>query len=182
MARIWQVYEGREPTGSGSLLVDIPVSDAVSAFDLRTNDFLSDLSNTPRFGDANRDLWYGGFKHIVVEISPDEARRIKWRPGFYVSRVKPSEARDRLIQQALVSVLGANNVVRVDSRPTVDSEGRDALRISVVLSPGAVKRIKGGPALDALVNLRSRLDDMGEHRTPLVEYATEAELAQDAGN
>jgi hypothetical protein len=182
MARIWQVYEGREPTRRGSLLADIPVSDAVSAFDLRASDFTSDLSESPRFGDITPDLWYGGFRHIVVELRPSEARQIKWRPGYYLSRVKPDEARDRLIQQALVSVLGTNNVVRVENQPTTDSLGREALRVIVVLRPGAARRLENGAPLDALVSLQKRLGDMGDQRTPLIEYATEAELADYGGS
>jgi hypothetical protein len=157
--------------------VDIPVSDAVEAFDLKATDFVSELSESPRFGDVTRDGWYGGYKYIVVEIPPNEARRIKWRPGFYLSKLKPTEAPDRLIQQALVSVLGLNNVVRIEKRPATDSLGREALRITVVLRPGATKRLENGAPLDALVSLQRRLADMGDHRTPLVEYATEAELA-----
>jgi hypothetical protein len=176
MARIWPVYEGREST-RGEPWADIAVSDAISLFELRESDLLSDLSRTPGFGDATRDLWYGGFKHVVIEIRPSEAKRIKWRSGFYLSRVKPAVARDRLIQHALVSVLGANNVVRVENRPATDSLGREALRITVVLRPGATKRLENGAPLDALVSLQKRLGDMGDHRTPLVEYATEAELA-----
>jgi hypothetical protein len=35
--------------------------------------------------------------------------------------------------------------------------------------------------LDALVSLRQRLREMREERIPIIEYATEAELQQDAG-
>jgi hypothetical protein len=50
-----------------------------------------------------------------------------------------------------------------------------------VITPGATKKLKNGAVLDALVKLQERLREMRESRVPIVEYATEAELAQDAG-
>jgi hypothetical protein len=80
-----------------------------------------------------------------------------------------------------VAELGAENVVRAEYEPTTDSQGRDALKVTVVIAPGATKRLKGQSALSALVGVQKRLREMGEDRTPIIEYATEAELAQDAG-
>jgi hypothetical protein len=180
MARIWPVYDGKEPTRGGPW-AELPVSEAVDLFELQKEDFVSELAKTPRFGDVNRDLWYLGHKHVVVEIGPSEARRINWTPGYYRSRIEPDEAVGRLIRQALATELGDENVVRVEYEPTTDSQGRDALQIKVVIAPGATKKLKQGAALDALVRLRSRLHEMREERTPIVEYATEAELAQDGG-
>jgi hypothetical protein len=180
MAKIWPVYEGKRPT-VGWPWAHLPLPEAIALFELRPNDFLSDLEAIPRFGEADRDLTYVGFKHVVVEIERSEARQSDWKPGFYRSRVKPKEAFGRLIRQALVSELGRDNVVRVDWEPTTDSQGQEALKITVVITPGATQRLKGGAALDALVKLQERLDEMRESRTPIIEYATEAELAQDAG-
>jgi hypothetical protein len=85
----------------------------------------------------------------------------------------------RLIRQTLTSELGEKNVVRIDYGPSTDSEGQAALHITVVIAPGAAERLKNGIALDALVRLRERFREIGEERTPLVHYATEAELQQD---
>jgi hypothetical protein len=93
--------------------------------------------------------------------------------------VKPKDAFGRLIRQALASKLGQANVVRVNWEPTTDSQGRAALKITVVIPEGAAHRLKNA-VLDALVKLNERLNEMGEERTPIVQYATEAELAQDA--
>jgi hypothetical protein len=68
-----------------------------------------------------------------------------------------------------------NNII---SEPTVDSEGRDALRITIVINPGAAAKIKGDAALDTLVQIQDRLRDEGEDRFPIVEYATKEELEQ----
>jgi len=81
----------------------------------------------------------------------------------------------------LAAELGEDNIVRLDWEPTTDSQGREALKITVVIPPGATRKLRDGAVLDASVRLRERLREMGENRTPIVEYATEAELAQDAG-
>lgn len=179
MAKIWPVYEGKEPT-IGEPWARIPASEAVTLFELRHNDFVSDLAPPrPRFGDVDRDLTYAGHKHIVVEIERDEGEKAKWKPGFYKSRVKPNEAFRRLIHQVLATELGRKNVVRLEFEPTTDSRGQEALKITVVIPPRATKKLKGASVLDALVKLQDRLREMHENRTPIVEYATEAELKRD---
>lgn len=180
MANVWPVYDGNGPT-TGSPWARLAVMDAVAMFDLRADDFISELAVTPRFGDPDRDLWYLGIKQIVVEIEPSEGRKAHWKAGFYRSRVKPKEAMTRLIRQALAAELGIENVMRVEYEPTIDLQGRDALKVTVVIAPGAVERLEGGVVLDALVRLRARLREMGDDRNPIIEYATEAELAQDGG-
>lgn len=180
MAKIWPVYEGKEPTIGGPW-ARLPVSEAVALFELQPNDLVSNFDVTPRFGDVNRDLWYRGFKYIVVEVERDEKRQAKWKPGFYKSRITPEDAFGKLIQQALVAELGKNNVVRVAHEPTTDSRGQDALKITVVIAPGAAKKLANGAVLDALVGLRERLRDMREDRFPIIEYVTQAELDQDVG-
>ena len=178
MAKIWRVYDGKEPTRGGPW-AELPLSEALAVFELRPEDLVSDLATTPRFGDVNRDLWYAGLKHVVVEVEPNEARRGKWKPGFYKSHFTPREAFRRIIEQPIISELGNENVIRVEYEPTTNSQGRAALRIKVVVAPDATKKLANGSVLDALVKLQSRLDEFGEARTPIIEYATEAELEQD---
>jgi hypothetical protein len=180
MAKVWPVSEGREHTPP-SPWAEIPLSEAIALFELRPQDFVSSLAAPPHFGNGDRDLWYAGFKHVVVEIEDDEGQKAKWKPGFYKSRIRPREARRRLIQQPLVAELGKDNVIRVEYEPTTDSQGRGALKITVVITPDATDRLANGVVLDALVRLRERLREMRDDRTPILEYATEAELAQDGG-
>jgi hypothetical protein len=175
MANIWRVYEGREPT-VGEPWVRLSLDVVVAAFDLSPADFISDLEHTPRFGDEKRDLRHLGFRHVVVEVEDGEAQQTNLIPGFYEARVRPGDAPGRLLRQALAAELGAENIVRVELYPTTDFEGREALRVAVVISPRATPRLKAR-VLDALVAVRERLRDMGDDRTPIVEYATEAELA-----
>lgn len=181
MAKIWPVYEGSEPTIGGPW-ADLPVSAAVSIFELRPDDFVSELTATPRFGDVDRGLIYRGYKHIVVEIDQAEGRRAKWKPGYYRSPVKPEDAFWRLVRQALAVELGDENVVRVEHESATDSRGDDALKITVVIAPGATEKLAKGASLSALVQLQLRLNAMRENRTPIIDYATEAELAEDASS
>ena len=176
MARVWPVYEGAEPTRGGPW-ADMPLSEAIALLDLEPGHFLSELRDAPRFGDASRDRWFAGYKHVVVEVGENERRRSNWKPGFYLSPLTPKAAFGRLIERVMVLALGRDKVTRVEWEPSVDSEGRDAVRVTVVIEPDAVRTIKGGSLLKALRKLHEQLGRMGDERTPIVEYATEAELA-----
>jgi hypothetical protein len=179
MAKFWPVYEGKEPT-SGGPWAELPVSEAVTLFELRPSDFVSDLTTTPRFGDVHRDRRYARYKRIIVEVDSNEKGPTNWKPGFHKSRITPKEAFGKLIQRALASELGDKNLVRVEWEPTTDSQGRDALKTTAVLAPGANQRLDGRAVLDALVKEHEQLSEMRDERIPIVENATEEELAQDA--
>jgi hypothetical protein len=181
MAEIWPVYEGNAPT-RGEPWAYLPLKEAASLFELKQGDLVSDLEITPRFGLQDRDLWFAGFKHVVVRINPEEAELTDWKPGYYRSRIRPKEAFARLIGHALIPALGARNVVRIAWEPTVDSQGDAALKIVVVLTPGATRRLKGDDALDASIALRRKLPEIFRDTIPIIEYVTEAELSQSAGH
>jgi hypothetical protein len=72
--------------------------------------------------------------------------------------------------------LSSESIETVLSAPASDSEGRDAVRITIVLKPGVATRLKDDAVLDTLVEIRRRLDQLGEERLPLIEYATKEEL------
>lgn len=74
--------------------------------------------------------------------------------------------------------VAAANLERVVTKPATDSEGKDALRITLVLTPEAARDMTGDEALDVLVGIQQGLWDAGEERLPIVEYATEEELGQ----
>ena len=74
--------------------------------------------------------------------------------------------------------LPPRGVVRVESEPTVDSEGQDALRLIIVVAPEAADRISGDAVVDTLVQIHDRLRDAGDERFPIIEYTTEAELEE----
>lgn len=181
MAKVWRVFEGREPTGPLPW-IELPLREAVELFALKQTGFVSDLqSRGPRFEPGNRFGPYAGYKHIVVEIEDDEGQKQNWKPGFYKSRIKPKEGLRRLLEQPIVSALGADNVERVEYQSAIDSQGKAALRVTVVIAPGAIQRLPKGATINASARLRERLTEMRDERTPIIEYATEAELLQDAG-
>lgn len=89
------------------------------------------------------------------------------------------------ISQIVSEVVQANttptSVRSVRTEPTTNSEGEDALRITVVITPDAVKQLEAVSGLDALVQVQDRLWESGEQRFPIIEYATEEEL-EDIGD
>jgi hypothetical protein len=82
----------------------------------------------------------------------------------------------------LAAALGEENVVRVEFAPGIDSQGEGAINVTVVIAPDAVQRLTGDATIDARARLRERLEEMGVNSTPIVYYATEAELAEDVGS
>jgi hypothetical protein len=65
---------------------------------------------------------------------------------------------------------------RVVAEPATDSEGNEALRITLVLKPDSAGELTGDQALDLLVAIQQTLRAEGEERFPIVQYATEQEL------
>ncbi len=79
--------------------------------------------------------------------------------------------------KAAKSNLRAEHVRNVLTEPALDAEGRDAVRITIVIAPDSLPRLKGDAVLDTSVDIGNRLREAGEERRPIVEYATEEELA-----
>jgi hypothetical protein len=74
--------------------------------------------------------------------------------------------------------LPPRSVVRVESEPTVDSEGHDALHLTIVVASDAADKITGDAVVDTLVQIHDHLRDAGDAGFPIIEYATEAELEE----
>lgn len=90
-----------------------------------------------------------------------------------------NEKRIREIAQEVATAnLTSANFSSIASSTAIDSEGHEALRIIIVIKPGAETKIKGDAALDTLVQIQDRLRKEGEERIPLVEYATKEELRE----
>jgi hypothetical protein len=89
---------------------------------------------------------------------------------------------DKKIRQIASEVATANisggNFTSVISGPAIDSEGHEALRITIVIKPGAEPKINGEAALNTLVQIQDRLRKAGEERFPIIEYATKKELRE----
>jgi hypothetical protein len=87
------------------------------------------------------------------------------------------EKRVREIAQEVASAnLASTNITSVSSGSTIDSEGHDALRITIVIKSGSESEIKGDAVLDTLVDIQNRLRREGDERLAIVEYATKEEL------
>jgi hypothetical protein len=78
--------------------------------------------------------------------------------------------------------LTSANVTSVSSSATIDSEGHDALRITIVIKPGSASKIKGDATLDTLVGIQHKLRAEGEERLAIIEYATKQELNASGGS
>jgi hypothetical protein len=68
-------------------------------------------------------------------------------------------------------------VQRRQTSPDRESEGHDAVRITIVINPGSESKIRGDAALDTLVGIQNRLRSEGDERLATVEYATNEELS-----
>jgi hypothetical protein len=91
---------------------------------------------------------------------------------------------DKIIKIAKVAAaanLASSAVSRIISETTTDSEGRDALRITIVVNPNSIDKLTGDATLDTLVQIQEDLRKAGEERFPIIEYATEKEL-QESGD
>jgi hypothetical protein len=67
-------------------------------------------------------------------------------------------------------------VRRVFSERASDSEGHEALHITIVLKRGSADKISGDMALDTLVRIERALRDAKDDRFPIIDYVTEEEL------
>jgi hypothetical protein len=84
---------------------------------------------------------------------------------------------NEVVKKAASAVLKRRaGVHRVFSEPAADSEGHEALHITIVLKPGAADKISGDMALDTLVEVDKALRGAGEDRFPIIDFATEKEL------
>jgi hypothetical protein len=88
-----------------------------------------------------------------------------------------TELINETIREIAAANLGSGTVDHVLSEPTADSQGNDALRITIVIKPSAASSLVGNALLDTLLQIQTTLSEKGEERFPIVEYATTEELA-----
>jgi hypothetical protein len=117
-----------------------------------------------------------------VVVEEDEGQGTEWKPGFYKSRLTPKEVFRRLVEEPVVAALGRDNVVRVEVAPSIDALGRDAMLATVVIPPDALPRLDGEALVKADMQLQDRLREMHVAGAAIVDFATEAELAEDVGS
>jgi hypothetical protein len=83
----------------------------------------------------------------------------------------------RMIEEIAKAKLGPENVVRVFTEPDHDWTGQAALRITIVITPGAIERISGDALVDNSYAIHTAFYEAQDERLPHVHYATEEELA-----
>ncbi|GJE60805.1 hypothetical protein [Methylobacterium trifolii] len=86
------------------------------------------------------------------------------------------ESSDLARKAANVS-LGHETVVEAYGEATEDSEGKDAIRIVLVIPPQRAGELTGDQFLEVIGRIRRELSDAGETRTPIIQYATTDDLA-----
>lgn len=82
----------------------------------------------------------------------------------------------KLMRQALAEVLPYPGGIEVLSEAMVDFDGRDVLRITLVLSEQTAKSIAGDQAMKLITEIRDSLLREGDERFPLIYYATPEDL------
>ena len=88
---------------------------------------------------------------------------------------------NRIVKEAASAVYGPAAISRVSSKPVANSYGDDALSVSIVFARGQYQGTKRpGSALKALSRIDRSLQEHGEERFPILSYATEEELEQEA--
>jgi len=134
MAKVWRVYEGKEPTLGGPW-VAMPLEDAVHVLELEPKHFLSALSHPPKFEDGGRGFSWAGYRHVVVEVGKNEATT-DWRPGFYRSPLSYFSAVNRLlVWSSIKDLLGC--YWRVELKEGRDADGDPALWVWIALRADA---------------------------------------------
>lgn len=82
---------------------------------------------------------------------------------------------DAIVREVATRHLAALGVTDVASEPTVDSQGDEALRITITVQSGKRVGESGGPLLDTLSEISTLLQQGGDPRFPIIEYAAEDE-------
>jgi hypothetical protein len=81
---------------------------------------------------------------------------------------------DEIAAQVATEILGAALVSNAVTTTTVDSRGRDALKVTINLTPGSAAGITGKAASTTVFALKQRLQEAGEARFPIVRWSAAA--------
>jgi hypothetical protein len=84
----------------------------------------------------------------------------------------------KLMMQVAKGILPAQSLLEVRSEPVEDSEGQQALRITLVLSEEAIEILTPDQIVSLLTVVHDRLQQEGDERFPLLGYATPSDLIE----
>jgi len=83
---------------------------------------------------------------------------------------------DKIIEiakQVAAENLASGTVGTIRSASIIDSLGRDALEITIVLTPGSSSAVTGDMAVNTVFDLNQRLQEAREERFSIVRYSSE---------
>jgi len=103
---------------------------------------------------------------------------LSWRgAGCYPASMLELAEVNRMVKKvASANFKRPAGVRRVFSQRAADSEGEEALRITIVLKPDGLDKISGDMVLDTLVGIGKALRAANDERFPIIDYATEEDL------
>lgn len=84
---------------------------------------------------------------------------------------------NKIVEKAALTLLTRAKLSKVLSEPTLDSQGKDALQVTIVLRNG---NLDGDIALDTIVGIERALRNSGDERFPIVDFVTEDEMTSHA--
>jgi hypothetical protein len=84
-----------------------------------------------------------------------------------------------VVSSAIIGLIGAEAIDRIEVRPAEDSAGEAALSVTIFLSAPR-RRMSGSRLLDTIVEVATALREIGDYRFPYVTFlAPEYESAED---
>jgi hypothetical protein len=79
---------------------------------------------------------------------------------------------EQLAKQAATATLGTGSVSTVVMAPMFDSEGHEAMRLTIVMSPGFASALRDGSKVaKTFVQVHDVLEEAGEKRFPFINFA-----------
>jgi hypothetical protein len=76
-----------------------------------------------------------------------------------------------LAKNAATATLGSGSVSSVIMAPMIDSEGEEAMRLTIVMSPGFAVALDGSKVVETMALVHDSLERAGEKRFPFLDFA-----------
>ncbi len=86
---------------------------------------------------------------------------------------------DEIALEAASQAFRGKSVHRVFSQPSADSDGQDALSVTVVLDNKVDGTKIGDAALKTILGIQQKLQEAGEDRLAMISFAKQHELEND---
>lgn len=77
-----------------------------------------------------------------------------------------------LMKQVAAGIIPAAQLLDVRTEPALDAEGKDALRITLVITDDVAQTLTGAQLGHLLLDVHDSLLKQGDERFPLISYAT----------